>query len=104
LGRLINKTNRKKRKTSANSSLSHDISLLKEYGFKRRTLSSQDLNLKKIDRFGMRQLDRLKMVLYRNETLIGRYPNHLKTKIASNDLGAFALALSLLSDALSERW
>jgi hypothetical protein len=81
-----------------------DISLLKEYGFKKRTIGSPDLNLKKIDKFGMRQLDRLKMLLFRNESLVGNYSDELRMKIAANDLGSFAAALALLSPVLVAEW
>jgi hypothetical protein len=85
-------------------SLSRDIGLLKEFGFKKRTIGSRDLNLKKIDKFSMRQLDRLKLILYRNELLIGSYPRGLSEKISANDLRAFAAALSVLSESFADEW
>jgi hypothetical protein len=90
--------------SNTSEALTRDITLLKEYGFKRKTISSPELNLKKIDRFGMRQLDRLKLILYRNEFLIGSFPKDIRAKIEMNDLHAFAAALSILSQALVERW
>jgi hypothetical protein len=89
---------------SSSATLSKDISLLKEYGFRGRTLKSASLNLKKIDNFGMRQLDRLKLLLLRNEVLVGAYPPGLRSRIMVNDLESFATALALLSPFLVKEW
>lgn len=82
--------------------LEHDVELLKEYGFKKRTMKDATLNLKKIDQFGMRQLYRLKLLLLRNESLIGSYPPRVQEGIKHNDLKSFAEALSLLSAKLQD--
>ena len=80
-----------------------DIVLLKEYGFKKRTMRSVYYNRKKIDKFGMRQLDRLKLLLLRKEHLIGNYPKKVKRGIKGNDLTSFAEALALLQPLLKEK-
>lgn len=82
--------------------LASDIAMLKEYGFKKRTIGSRVLNRGKIDHFGMRQLDRLKMLLLRNERLVGSYPPRVRRGIERNDPNAFAFALAILSPALRE--
>jgi hypothetical protein len=82
--------------------LRQDIVLLKEYGFKKRSIQSVSLNVKKIDNFGMRQLDRLKMLLLRNEALIGKYPSKIRKGINRNDPRSFAEALVLLSRKLHD--
>jgi hypothetical protein len=85
--------------------IEQDITLLKEYGFKRRTIGHASSNLKKIDRFGMRQLDRLKLLLLRREELIaGGYPKKIRRGIERNDLESFANALVILSPALKDLW
>jgi hypothetical protein len=76
-----------------------DLALLREFGFKRATVSSAKLNERKIDDFGMRQLDRLKLLLLRNESRIGGYPVPMRGGIEKNDLRSFAEALALLSIA-----
>ncbi|MHB1907857.1 MAG: hypothetical protein ACYCQJ_03170 [Nitrososphaerales archaeon] len=83
--------------------IDNDIVLLKEYGFKKRTMRSVYYNRKKIDKFGMRQLDRLKMLLLRKERLIGNYPKKVKIGIKGNDLASFAEALALLQPLLKEK-
>jgi hypothetical protein len=96
----------KKTQEKANSdpseSLRQDIVLLREYGFKKRSIHSTPLNLKKIDNFGMRQLDRLKMLLLRNEKLIGEYPPRVRNGINRNDPHFFAEGLAILSFKLPE--
>jgi hypothetical protein len=77
-----------------------DIILLKEYGFKGRTIGSISLNNRKIDQFGMRQLDRVKMILQRNEHLVDAYPKEVRQGIERNDPARFAEALALLSPIL----
>lgn len=77
-----------------------DVELLKEYGFKPRTMSSARLNKKKVDEMNMRQLDRLKMLLLRNSPLCGGYPEEIQIGIAENDLIAFCKAVALLSNFL----
>ena len=73
-----------------------DLQLLRDYGFKPRTIGSARLNAKKIDSFGMRQLDRLKMLLKRNENLRGGYPEKIRAGIKRNDPRSFAKGLALL--------
>jgi hypothetical protein len=82
--------------------LEQDILLLKEYGFKKRSIQSAKLNFQKIDKFGMRQLDRLKLLLLRNEPLLGNYPASVRSGITRNDPRSFAEALALLSPKLRE--
>jgi hypothetical protein len=101
---LSPKRNANAKPSKKSDSFARDLLLLKEYGFKKRTIRSPGLNFKKIDKFGMRQLDRLKLLLYRNEHLIGSYPGDLRTKISENDLRSFAIALSLLSESFAEDW
>jgi hypothetical protein len=96
--------NSSNRQSGASVRVPLDIALLKEYGFKKRTIGSPELNLKKIEKFGMRQLDRLKMLLFRNESLVGGFPERLEAGIQSNDPESFAKALALLSKALAEEW
>jgi hypothetical protein len=81
-----------------------DIDLLKDYGFTPRTIVSLSLNKKKIDSFGMRQLDRLKMLLKRNEKLCRNYPEKIKAGIERNDPRSFAEALVfLMQHSLKEK-
>lgn len=77
--------------------LARDAGLLVEYGFRNRTLSSVSLNLKKIDRLRMRQLDGLKMLLLRNEYLVDRYPDKVREGIQRNNFRYFARALAILA-------
>lgn len=79
-----------------------DIAVLKELGFKKRTIQSLPLNIRKIDNFRMRQLDRLKLLLLRNEHLIGTYPATVRKGIVGNDPPSFAQALVLLSPQLKD--
>jgi hypothetical protein len=60
------------------------------------------MNFKKIDKFGMRQLDRLKLLLLRNEPLIGKYPSRVRKGIGRNDPRFFAEALALLSTKIRD--
>jgi hypothetical protein len=82
--------------------IERDILLLKEYGFKKRTLGQPSSNLRKIDGFGMRQLDRLKMLLLRHEQMVGKYPEQIRRGIEMNDPGSFASALVILSPMLRD--
>lgn len=79
-----------------------DVILLSEYGFKRRTIGQASSNLKKIDGFGMRQLDRLKMLLLRSEYLVGKYPKEIRRGIEKNDPNSFANALVFLSKEIKD--
>jgi hypothetical protein len=96
--------NRKQKKTQSlpDEKLRQDIILLKEYGFRKRGIQSVPLNIKKIDKFGMRQLDRLKLLLLRNESLIGKYPSVVRKGIERNNPQSFAEALFLLSSKLRD--
>jgi hypothetical protein len=82
--------------------LQRDLALLKELGFKKRTIQSLPLNIRKIENFRMRQLDRLKLFLLRNEHLIGGYPSKIRIGIVGNDSCCFAQALVLLSSKLRD--
>ena len=77
-----------------------DRNLLEEYGFKPRSISSVKLNMKKIDKMTMRQLDRTKMLLLRNSDLCGGLPDKVLEGIKRNELSTYAEALSLIAPAL----
>jgi hypothetical protein len=87
---------------SSETRFKQDISLLKEYGFKARTMGSVPMNTRKIEHFGMRQLDRLKMLLLRNEAMIEHYPERVRKGIERNDIIFFATGLALLSPQLRD--
>lgn len=89
-------------KKKADHTIEQDVLLLKEYGFKKRKLGQASSNLKKIDGFGMRQLDRLKMLLLRHERLVGEYPEQIRRGIEMNDPASFASALVILSPVLRD--
>ncbi len=102
MDRIRGRTNSQEKKKKADHTIERDILLLKEYGFKKRTLGQSSSNLKKIDGFGMRQLDRLKMLLLRHEQLVYKYPEHIRRGIEMNDPGSFASALVILSPVIRD--
>lgn len=79
----------------------HDLELLKEYGFRPRTMKSVLLNKKKIDAMNMRQLDRIKMLLLRNSALCEGYPAEVRRGITQNKLIMYSKALALLANFFS---
>ncbi len=93
---------KKEESLATTKSVEADLALLKELGFKKRTVSSLSLNTKKIDNFRMRQLDRLKLLLLRNEQLVGGYPPRVRKGVVANDTRYFAQALVLLSQKLRD--
>ncbi|HKW04068.1 MAG TPA: hypothetical protein VJN71_02095 [Nitrososphaerales archaeon] len=76
----------------------HDLELLKEYGFRPRTMKSASMNKKKIDAMNMRQLDRVKMLLLRNSALCEGYPEEVRRGITQNNLLMYSKALALLAN------
>jgi len=73
-----------------------DWIFLKECGFNFRRIKSRTYNQRVIDELNMRQLDRLKMLLTRNRSVIQKLSKVTREGIRKNDPSAFATALRFL--------